>query len=119
MSNVDLYSLPLLDDEVIAELREIMDDQFASLIHLFLNDLPIQLNRLQTAVAQGDAAEIFQTAHKLKSSCGSIGAARLAELIRCLEQAGRQQILDDAGELLQHIQTVADETVACLQAHVD
>jgi HPt (histidine-containing phosphotransfer) domain-containing protein len=119
MSITEIFSLPLVDDEVIAELREIMDDQFASLIRLFLNDLPLQINRLQTAAAQSDTEEIFQAAHKFKSSCGSIGAPRLAELARRLEQAARQGGLDAAVELLQHIQTVADETVACLQAHVD
>ncbi|KAB2935776.1 MAG: Hpt domain-containing protein [Candidatus Contendobacter sp.] len=119
MSDADPDSLPLLDDEAITELRDIMEDEFAELLNAFLNDLPAQIARLQTVATQGDADELYQIAHKLKSSCGSIGAPRLTELIRRLEQAGRQKVLDGATPLLRQVETVAGETIAGLRARLD
>lgn len=119
MSDVDFTQLPLLDEEIIVELREVMEDEFADLLLNFLRDLPLQLDHLQTAIAQGDVDELYRVAHKLKASCGSMGASRLAELMRRLEQAGRQKKLDDTTEWLQQARSVAAETVAGLQAHLE
>ena len=116
MNDADIDALPLLDAEIIAELREVMEDEFGNLIAAFLDDLPLQLKQLQVAVAAQDAENIYQTAHKLKSSCGNLGALRLMELFRRLEQAGRLHKLDGAAELLQHTQIAADEAAACLRA---
>ena len=116
MNDTDIDTLPLLDTEIIAELRDVMEEAFTDLTHMFLTDLPLQLDRLQIAVAENDAKEINQIAHKLKSSCGNFGALRLAELIRRLEQAGRQKTLDDAVDLLQRIQVIAEETCSRLRA---
>lgn len=114
--DVDLDALPLLDAEVIAELREIMEDEFIGLIEMFLNDLPIQMERLQIAVAQSDAETVYRVAHRIKSSCGNLGALRLMELIRRMEQAGRRQVLNDAADLLRCVQTDAEATCAGLRA---
>lgn len=116
MNSVDINGLPLLDAKIIAELREVMEEEFGSLISAFLDDLPLQLDRLQTAVAASDAETIYQIAHKLKSSCGNLGVARLAELFRRLEQAGRLRTLDEAAELLQHTQIIAHEAAASLRS---
>ncbi|MCC8998052.1 MAG: Hpt domain-containing protein [Candidatus Contendobacter sp.] len=116
MNDADIDTLPLLDTEIIAELRDVMEEAFTDLTHMFLTDLPLQLDRLQIAVAENDAKEINQIAHKLKSSCGSFGALRLAELMRRLEQAGRQKTLDDAVDLLQRTQVIAEETCSRLRA---
>lgn len=118
MNDADFKQLPLLDAEVLTELREIMEDGFADLIRLFLHDAPQQLNRLQTAVAQGDANDLYQAAHKFKSTCGSIGAVRLAEIIRRLEWAGRQSVLEGAVELLRYAQNTANETINGLQTEL-
>jgi len=119
MNDADIDALPLLDAEIIAELREVMEDEFGSLIAAFLDDLPLHLDRLQIAVAAQDAESIYQTSHKLKSSCGNLGAVRLMELFRRLEQAGRLHTLDHAAKLLQHTQAAADEAAVCLRAVVD
>lgn len=114
MCNSELDQLPLIDDEVITELRDVMEEDFADLIHNFLSDVPVQFGLLRAAVDQEDADQLYHAAHKFKSSCGSIGAPRLAELIRRLEQAGRQKALDSSAELLARAQAVAAETAASL-----
>lgn len=119
MNDANPDALPLLDAAIIAGLRDVMAEEFTALINIFLNDLLIQLDRLQRAVDQGSATDVYPIAHKLKSTCGSLGAFRLAELMRQLEQAGRLNALNGAAELLQRIQAVAGETCASLRALLD
>ncbi len=119
MNHADVDTLPLLDAEIIAELREVMEEGFTDLVMMFLNDLPLQLDQLNLAIAQSNAENLYQIAHRLKSSCGSLGALRLAERIQQLEQAGRQKTLDNTADLLQHTQMIAGETCTRLRALLD
>ncbi len=119
MSDTDLDRLPVLDGEIITELREIMEDEFAELLHIFLGDLPLQLDRLQAAVAQSDADTIKTIAHTLKSTCAYVGALRLTELFRRLEQAGREKTLDGVADLLERARATAHATMAGLQTQLD
>ena len=118
MSDAQLDHFPLLDAEIIAELREVMEDEFADLIGTFLNDLPVQLDSLQAAIDQGSAADLYRIAHKLKSSCGSLGAMQLAERVRQLEQAGRQNALDGTAALLAETRSVAQATTVQMTAEM-
>ena len=118
MSDAQLDPLPLLDAEIIAELREVMEEEFADLISTFLNDLPVQLDSLQVAIAQNAAPDLYRIAHKFKSSCGSLGAVQLAELIRRLEQAGRENALDGTAALLMETRSVAQATTVGLTAEM-
>ncbi|MDG4553926.1 MAG: Hpt domain-containing protein [Candidatus Competibacter sp.] len=119
MSDTDLDRLPVLDNEVIAELREIMEDEFAELLHTFLGDLPLQLDRLRIAVTQSDADAIKTIAHTIKPTCAYLGALRLAEMFRRMEQAGREKTLDGVADLLERTRAMASTTIAGLQSQLD
>ncbi|MDQ5908527.1 MAG: histidine phosphotransfer protein HptB [Pseudomonadota bacterium] len=116
MNPTDLNSPLLLDEGTIAELRDVMEDEFVDLIDSFLSDLPVQLDTLQTAIIQQSADAVYRVAHRLKSSCGTIGALRLTDEVRQLELAGRQNSLGQAPALLDRVRAVAEETVVRLQA---
>lgn len=55
------------------------------LVPLFLATAESQVAALHAALATADIAALHATAHTMKSSCGSIGAARLARLCETLE----------------------------------
>lgn len=61
---------------------------------LFLKELPGQRQRIDVASATGDEAAIRAELHRLAASCGFVGAARLAEAVRRLQDS-----LPDAGHL--------------------
>jgi HPt (histidine-containing phosphotransfer) domain-containing protein len=108
----------LLDGEVLVELREVMEDEFTGLVNRFLGDLPLQMDHLRHAVLLGSAAEVHQIAHELASSCGNLGAIRLAEWVRRIEQAGRQNVLDGVAEMLAETSAVAEDTMTLLRAQL-
>jgi CheY-like chemotaxis protein len=61
------------------------------------------IEEARAALAARDATALLQAAHALKSSSGSVGALKLAELCEALENAGRFAALDGADAMLQKI----------------
>lgn len=110
MSDTDFHQLSLLDDDTIAELRDIMEDDFDDLVRTFLDDLPGQLTAIDAAASQAAAEVLYRSAHKLKSGSGSIGAPRLAEIARQLEIMGRNGDLSGAQSLVAQLHAAAAAT---------
>ncbi|MEO5704016.1 MAG: Hpt domain-containing protein [Candidatus Limnocylindrales bacterium] len=83
---------PILDDAVIAELRESTggDDDFVrELVETYVAEATGYLDAMSLAVTTGDAAAVIRPAHTLKSSSATLGAMRLAAISRAIEEAGR------------------------------
>jgi CheY-like chemotaxis protein len=59
----------------------------AKLRALFLAELPGQCEELRLAQERGDARAIAALVHKLRASCGFVGAARLAQALEVLATA--------------------------------
>jgi len=99
---------PLLDTGKLDSLRSLDPGGKAGLLKrvvgIFVEKTPPLLEQMRAALENGDAEEIFRTAHSLKSSCATVGALALSETCRRLELAGRQGSLGDAPELLRSIQ---------------
>ncbi len=58
------------------------------LIGMFLEDSPRQLETVAGAAEHQDLQTLTRAAHSLKGSCANLGAVRLAEICRELEDAG-------------------------------
>jgi HPt (histidine-containing phosphotransfer) domain-containing protein len=94
----------ILDQDVVRALKELGGDEepelFAELVTMFLDDTPGRLASLMEALEHGDAGTVERTAHALKSSCGNLGARRLAALCFEIESAGRAGDLETARPLV-------------------
>ena len=108
-----------IDPAGFAALRELAggDEAFvAELIDAYLADAPAQLAAARAAVDAGDAAALVRPAHTLKGNSANVGAARLVELCRALEELGRSGSLDGAdaqlGEAAAEYERARDELVA-------
>lgn len=60
-----------------------------ALRQLFLTELPSQHAAVMTALATGDIAAAQAVLHKLKASCGFVGAQRLLDAVHALSAAPR------------------------------
>ncbi|QSP94403.1 Hpt domain-containing protein [Marinobacter salinisoli] len=87
---------PHIDQEALAELQDVMDDEFGVLIETFLKDSRERIAGLRQALNGQDADALAQMAHSFKGSCINIGAPRLGALCQIVEKAGKEQRLDDA-----------------------
>jgi len=111
----------VLDLEVIEMLmelaREAQPELLDELFLLFTEATPLAFEQISTGLAQGDAPDVVQAAHKLKGSSGSIGASRMHALARLLEEAARQGSLDHGDELLADLKQGFDDFTQAFKSH--
>ena len=89
---------PVLDDAVLAELRESTggDDDFVrELVDAYVSEATGYLEAMTVAAAAEDADAMVRPAHTLKSSSATLGAMRLAGISRTLEESARSGRADD------------------------
>jgi HPt (histidine-containing phosphotransfer) domain-containing protein len=87
-----LDGTPVLDPAVLADLRAATgdDDEFIrDLVATYVSEGETNMTGLLDAAAAHDPEAIVRPAHSLKSTSASIGAMRLSQICRSIEEAGR------------------------------
>ncbi len=77
---------PQLDNDILSTLRDVMGDDFPLLLDTFVRDSRERLQSLGACVQAGDSDGLRRGAHSFKGSSSNIGAVRLAEACRVMEQ---------------------------------
>ena len=108
----------ILDNSIIAELREVMEDGFDEIITTFLEKSPELMDRLQDAEEVGDITAMAGPAHSLKSSSANMGAMKLSALARAIELAVRAGDPESALAAYHRMSTVFRATCAALRAEL-
>lgn len=95
-----------MDQEIIGladVLQRLQDDKalLLELIQIFLDDAPHRLDDAQRLIGQGDADELANTAHALKGASSNVGAVKLWQTFKEMEQAAKDKDLAGAKRLLQ------------------
>ena len=89
-----------------AGVRYLLGDEFAGLIHAYLEDTQQFVREMQGACERDNFSAIEVPAHSMKSSSANIGAMRLSTLARELEEQIRSgSPVDVEGQ----VRTLADE----------
>lgn len=70
------------------------------LVTSFLQSADRNLERIESALADGNAKALSQAAHSIKSSAANLGAEALAGCYRDLEKCGREGRIEEARHLL-------------------
>lgn len=92
------------------------DELLQRISHMFVADYRERLDGLTRALAASDVDALFSSAHSLKGSASSFGAARAVTAAQALERCCRSKALDELGarvaELQVEITALADGLVA-------
>ena len=108
----------LLDMSIIAELREMPPENGVSmlseLITLFLEGAPQRIKQINETVHEPDLLAFH--AHALKSMSLNMGAKRIVEITRKLEELGRNSNLAEAPQLAKELESAFHQTRAQLLA---
>ena len=88
---------------------------FSRVVRLFLEEAPVTLENIRTAVREGNADGIAQAAHKLRSAGLNVGAVPLAEVSKELETLGRAGSLEGVVSLA----TELDELYAAVETALE
>ena len=84
-----MNQLPVLDATVLLMVQDIMEDEFAVLVHTYLDETERLLADLSSAASTSDHHRLQRAAHSLKSASNNIGAMALGEIARCVEEKAR------------------------------
>lgn len=86
-----IASMQYIDDSFLLSFTNGKADKMKKYIHLFLDNAPQMLERLEQAVVHKNHAEIKIAAHSLKSQLNYLGVAESQSGVYALEQMGTNQ----------------------------
>ncbi len=108
-----------LDVKVLQSLRKMAgaraSEVLAFIIDNYIEEAPLLLQTMRTAVAVGDAAALQQAAHKLRSSSANLGATALSQLCKKLEAMGGAGITTEALADVLQVEAAYETVKAALQ----
>ena len=111
----------MLDESILAELRDMPPSDSGSILHelidLFLDQAPARLAQIQTSL--NDAPQLAFHAHALKSMGLNLGCQRLTDLAQQLEELGRAGTVQDALPLVRELEAAFAQTRIQLNAMRD
>lgn len=81
--------MSLLDQEIMAELQLIMEDDFPKLINSFKQNSHKLIDELSGCLVDQDQDGFVMRIHSLKGSCRNIGAAQMGDVCQQIEHAAR------------------------------
>lgn len=100
-------AVPMVELSVLRNLIGGDPEVLTEFLHDYLRSLQSMRDELNLAVEQSDAERVESIAHRLKSSCRSIGALPLGELCARMESAGKVDDLPAIRQLLNHFMDMA------------
>jgi two-component system sensor histidine kinase/response regulator len=107
---------PIAFDEDALRHRLSGDDQLmADVIQLFLEDLPVRLAAIKSAVTGRNAEALREAAHALKGAAGNLSAGRLFEAAGVLERIGAGSDIDAAEGAWRQLSVEASHVIDVLR----
>lgn len=121
VQGVELEELELLEEFVelapaLAVLPSIFDwpsylartkndeDMARALIKIFLGDMPVQIEKLVSAVARQDAIAVESVSHRIKGAAANMSALALVHLMEAVEHAGKSDYTEELVRLMPEVQ---------------
>lgn len=108
-----------MDADAFAEMKELMGESFNDIIKMSLQSLPQQLDDIKTAIENQSVDHLFNTSHKMKSSCGSIGAFGLAEKAEAIEIISRDGSTQISDQIFSDLQLATQQVLSILKNELD
>ncbi|MET0533915.1 MAG: response regulator, partial [Steroidobacter sp.] len=111
-----------VDNDTLANLRALFDGEIAEVVDTYLHDMPLQLERMTSALDAGDNETVAKAAHALRASSHSMGARECSELATQIERHVRAGgSAEESRSLLARLQVAhaAAKPVLYAAAHPD
>lgn len=96
----------ILDETLLAEAKALLKDKFDMLLGLYIEDVETYIREMQNAAEKHNVEGLVRPAHTIKSTSRRMGAVRLSDIARDLEQraANANQSWDDG--MLEDLKTL-------------
>ena len=102
----------IIDKDIILELKDALEEEFASLIDDFVKSIEREIADIESAIQADDFTQVLAVAHSAKGSSANTGAIKLSEDFNALESAIKLEPNLDCSELLKLIHITFEQTRA-------
>lgn len=98
----------LLDIATYNGMKELLEDEFPAFLDMFFSENQESLDKIRKGLEDSDPDLIKAAAHNLKSSCGYIGAVKLSDLARVMEETSSTGSVSNIDTLFAESQSIFD-----------
>jgi HPt (histidine-containing phosphotransfer) domain-containing protein len=105
-----------MDLKELAERIGLEETEYRDMLDLFIESAGADLNKLEAALAAGDAAKAHEASHSFKGSSGSLCLDSLFELAKAIDDQDRQGLLAGLDKKVRQLRTEY-EKLASMLAH--
>ncbi|WP_020528422.1 Hpt domain-containing protein [Flexithrix dorotheae] len=117
MNNISGYfKSGLMNEKIVRSLMKIEDKTFIrEILEIFEKQIPIYLKDIELAFQEKNLVKIREILHKMKGSCGTVGANGMVEIIaeiRDLIIAGEKLLMED---LINRLELKFQETMLAMK----
>ncbi len=114
--NIELTELTIkIQTSLFSLIGEDEPELFAELIQTYSNEGVSLMNQLREAITKGDAHQLNQVAHSLKSSSANLGATQLANYCQTLELQGKSDDLTHSAAAFAKLETEYQQVIRALK----
>jgi len=107
-----------VDISVLNTLKDQLGDSLEKLLQVFLDQVPNQLEDIESGLKAGDLKAAMRPAHTLKSSAATLGAFSLSELLKAIEMGARAGSSEGLVELLNQAREEFKSVQASLSVYI-
>ncbi len=107
----------VLDENVLSELRDIMEDEFIEVLQLYLEESVTLMSDIHAGFSE-EPDKLLRAVHTLKSSSSDVGAKCLGEISAKMEALIKTEDIDSAKTHLDDLQEVFTETHGLINKYV-
>jgi HPt (histidine-containing phosphotransfer) domain-containing protein len=90
-------------------------DLLADVVRVFVDDCPVRLAAIESALGRRNAEDLRASAHALRGAAARVSARALQQSASTLEQLATDGRLDEAGEIWRHLSADASALTDVLQ----
>ena len=108
-----------MDMTAYAELQTVLGDTLNEVIKMYLQTMPEMLDSLGEQIQDNDANQVFEIAHRIKSSSSSIAAMGIANSAEIIEQAGRNGSTENTRPTFEALRATYEELVPFLTTEIN
>jgi HPt (histidine-containing phosphotransfer) domain-containing protein len=95
----------LIDNEVLDELKSIMEDDFGELLQVFLEESVTLMSDIHAGFEE-ESEDLSRSVHTLKSCSRNVGAMQLGRIAEVMEERIINKEIDSAKSQLENLQEV-------------
>jgi len=92
----------------LAENLGLEEDEYLELLELFIDTGMVDIEKLRSAVKEGNAEKAAQAAHSIKGASGNLGLMEIYDVARKSEEEARNNSLGELAESAQKLQKQLD-----------